>query len=67
MPAPISYFFWRVHSWPRRVVVSIAVIALLLLAGRVALAFVAKRLLNDRLQRIPGYTGHIDDIGSYQL
>ena len=63
MPAPNSHFFWRVHSWPRRVVVTIAVIALLLLAGRVALPFGAKRLLNDRLQRIPDYTGHIDDIG----
>jgi hypothetical protein len=33
----------------------------------VALPFVAKRLLNDRLQRIPDYTGHIDDIGIHLL
>jgi len=63
MPAPISHSFWRVHSWPRRVVVTVVVIAVLALAGRVALPFVAKRLLNDRLERIPDYTGHIDDIG----
>jgi hypothetical protein len=63
MPAPNSNFFWRVHSWPRRVVAIVAVIAMLALAGRVALPFAAKRLLNDRLQRIPDYTGHIDDIG----
>jgi len=63
MPTPNSHLFWRVHSWPRRVVATVAVVAVLALAGRVALPFVAKRLLNDRLQRIPDYTGHIDDIG----
>jgi hypothetical protein len=34
-----------------------------LLAIRVALPFVAKRMMNDRLERIPGYTGHVDKVG----
>ena len=38
-------------------------IAAVLLAARIALPFVAKRMMNDRLERIPGYTGHVDKIG----
>lgn len=32
-------------------------IAAVLLAARIALPFVAKRMMNDRLERIPGYSG----------
>ncbi len=54
-------------------IVTIAVVALLLVAARVALPFVVKRMVNDRLQRIPGYTGRVNDIdihlwrGAYSL
>lgn len=63
----------RVCSWPRRVLVGVAIVALLLLAGRLALPHVVKRLVNDRLESIPGYLGHVDDIdiqlwrGAYSL
>jgi hypothetical protein len=60
---PNSKFIRRVRAWPRRVVVTVSLIAVLLLAGRIALPFVVKRLVNDRLERIPGYTGQVDDIG----
>ena len=58
-----SPFLQRVRAWPRRVVVTVAVIAALLLAARLALPTVVKRLVNDRLQAIPGYTGYVNDIG----
>ena len=35
----------------------------ILLTGRMALPFVVQRLMNDRLERIPGYTGHVDKVG----
>src|ERR1035437_7989913 len=58
-----SHLLQRVRAWPRRVVVTAAVVAVVLLAGRIALPFVVKRMVNDRLQRIPGYTGYVNDIG----
>lgn len=39
------------------------VVAVVLLAARIALPFVVRRMLNDRLERIPGYTGHVDRVG----
>src|ERR1035438_1127480 len=63
----------RVRSWPRRVVIAITIIAVLLLAARIAMPYVVKRMVNDRLQRIPGYTGYVNDIrihlwrGAYSL
>ena len=63
MPVPNSHLLQRIRAWPRRVVVTVAVIALILLAGRIALPSVVKHLVNDRLQRIPGYTGYVNDIG----
>jgi Domain of Unknown Function (DUF748) len=73
MPIQDSKLLRHVRSWPRRVVITLAVIAALLLAGRLALPFVVQRLMNDRLGRIPGYTGHVDDVdlhlwrGAYSL
>ncbi len=73
MPARNSHLIRRVRSWPRRVVIIVAVAAGLLLAGRMALPLVVKRLVNDRLQRIPDYTGSVKDIdlhlwrGAYTL
>jgi hypothetical protein len=58
-----SKLLQRVRSWPRRVVVAITLIAVLLLGARIAMPYVVKRMVNDRLQRIPGYTGHVNDIG----
>ena len=63
MPAENIPLIHRVRRWPRRVVITIAAIALALLAARVALPFVVKKQVNDRLQSIPGYIGQVDDIG----
>ena len=73
MPVQNSKFVRRVRSWPRRVVVTVLVLAGLLLAARLALPAVVKHLVNARLQRIPGYTGYVNDIdihlwrGAYTL
>ena len=73
MPVQNSTLLRRVRSWPRRVVITVAVIAGLLLAARMALPMVVKRMVNDRLQRIPDYTGYVNDIdihlwrGAYSL
>jgi len=53
----------RVRSWPRKVVITVAVVAAVLLAGRMALPLVVRRMMNSRLERIPGYTGHVDRVG----
>src|SRR5688572_18147717 len=53
----------RIRAWPRRVVVALGIVLLVLLAARIALPFVVKRQVNARLGNIPGYTGHVDDIG----
>jgi hypothetical protein len=57
MPVRNSKLLQRIRSWPRRVVIFITVIAVLLLGARIAMPYVVKRMVNDRLQRIPGYTG----------
>jgi hypothetical protein len=73
MPVRLPNLIRRVRSWPRRLVVTLAVVAGLLLAARLALPAVVKNLVNDRLQRIPGYTGYVNDIdvalwrGAYRL
>jgi hypothetical protein len=66
-----------VASDPRlrnRIVIVVAAVAVaLLVAGRLALPYAVKHLVNTRLERIPGYTGGVDDIeihlwrGAYSL
>src|SRR5476651_1902966 len=63
MPVRNSKLLQRVRSWPRRVVITITVIAIILLGARIAMPYVVKRMVNDRLQRIPGYTGYVNEIG----
>jgi hypothetical protein len=63
MPVRNSKLLQRVRSGPRRVVSAITLIAVLLLGARIAMPYVVKRMVNDRLQRIPGYTGYVNDIG----
>ena len=50
------------RAWPRRVCVTLACIVVLLLGARIALPYVVKHLVNERLERIPNYTGHVDDV-----
>jgi hypothetical protein len=53
----------HVRSWPRRTVITIAVIALVLIAARIALPYIVKHKVNERLASIPGYSGGVADIG----
>ncbi|HUG11992.1 MAG TPA: DUF748 domain-containing protein [Opitutaceae bacterium] len=51
-----------VRRWPRWVVVTIAIVAGLLLAARIALPIVLTSAVNHRLQKIEGYTGRVQDV-----
>ncbi len=53
----------RVRSWPRRVVITLVVVVALLIAARIALPFIVKQQVNERLADIPGYWGQVDDVG----
>lgn len=52
----------RRRRWPRTLIVVLVVLAVLLIAARLALPFVLKREINRRLQEIPGYTGSVDAV-----
>jgi len=63
-PAAVkSRIVQRVRSWPRRVVIALGVVAVILLVARITLPYAVKHFVNSRLERIPGYTGAVDDIG----
>lgn len=62
MSAARSQLARRVRAWPRRVVITLAVVALVLIAARIALPHVVQQLVNERLQDVPGYTGSVADI-----
>jgi hypothetical protein len=53
----------RVRSWPRRVLITIAVVLVVLIAARLALPYVVKSKVNERLAAIPGYWGHVEGVG----
>lgn len=53
----------RVRAWPRRVLITLGVIVVLLVAARIALPYVVKHQVNQRLVNIPGYAGQVQDIG----
>lgn len=63
----------HVRRWPRRVVITIGVVVLVLVAARVALPFFLHRAVNQRIAAIPGYSGAVDAIqvsllrGAYTL
>ena len=63
VPVHTNQLIRRVRSWPRRVVITVVVIAAVLLVVRLALPLVVRRMMNSRLERIPGYTGHVDQVG----
>jgi hypothetical protein len=45
------------------VLIVVAAVVVLLVAARIALPFVLRDAINRRLDRIPDYAGHVDDIG----
>jgi hypothetical protein len=65
----------RSHGWTRSraVLIAVAVVIVLLAAARIALPHVLREAVNRRLERIPDYTGRVDDIdvglwrGAYRL
>jgi hypothetical protein len=60
---PCSRVVQRVRAWPRRLLITLAVIVVVLIAARIALPFVVKHRVNQRLAAIPGYWGHVEGIG----
>lgn len=53
----------HVRRWPRRVLITVVAIVLVLVAARIALPYVVEHQVNQRLANIPGYTGTVDNIG----
>lgn len=63
----------HVRAWPRRVLVTIVAILVVLVGVRIALPYVIANQINKRLEDIPGYRGHVDEVhlnllrGAYTL
>lgn len=63
----------HVRRWPQRIVITVMVVAVVLIAARIALPLVVKHQINGRLAEIPGYSGHVSDVdialfrGAYQI
>ncbi len=53
----------HVRRWPRRVLITVLVVAVVLLAARLAMPFFVKRAVNQRLASVPGYFGRVESIG----
>ena len=64
---------WRGWRISRRVLYVVVAIVVLLVAARIALPGVLRRAIDRRLEAIPDYTGHVDDVsvslwrGAYTL
>lgn len=67
MDQPRKSLTHRVRAWPRRVLIALGVILLLLVAARIALPHVVRHQINDRLQEIPGYRGSVDNISIHLI
>ncbi len=63
----------RVRRWPRWVLASVVTVVALLVLARVAAPYVIRNQINKRLDAIPGYAGHVDQVqihlyrGAYSL
>lgn len=53
----------RIRRWPRRVVLTVAIVVAVLVGARIALPFVVKKQINDRLATIPEYSGNVQRVG----
>ena len=73
MDAKPAQIVRRVRAWPRRVLITIVTIVVLLVGIRLALPYVICNQINHRLKDIPGYKGHVDNValsvfrGAYTL
>ena len=61
METPDRPPWWR--RLPRATLIAILAVAGLLLVGRIMLPWGLKYEINSRLSHIPGYTGHVNDVG----
>jgi uncharacterized protein YhdP len=52
----------RVRAWPRRVLYTVIIIIVVLVAARIALPFVVRNQINHRLRDVPGYRGEISSV-----
>lgn len=63
----------RVSHWPRRTLIALGIIIVVLAAARIAAPFLVKRAINQRLAKIPDYSGHVDGVelhmwrGAYRM
>lgn len=70
---PAAKIVRHVRAWPRRVLITVVTLVVLLVAARVAMPWVVRDQINKRLENIPGYTGGVEDIdlhiwrGAYSL
>jgi hypothetical protein len=53
----------RFTTFPRRLVLWIAIPAVVLLAARIAAPYVIRHAINNRLAQVEGYSGRIDGVG----
>jgi hypothetical protein len=63
----------RVSHWPRRTLITLGIIIGVLAVARLAAPFLVKRAINQRLAKIPDYSGHVDSValhvwrGAYRM
>jgi hypothetical protein len=63
----------RVSRWPRRTLLTLGIVFVILAAARIAAPFLVKNAINKRLAKIPDYSGHVDSValhvwrGAYRM
>lgn len=63
----------RVWRYSRTTLITVLIVAVLLVAARIALPYVLRNAINDRLAKIPEYRGHVESVhvaiwrGAYAL
>jgi uncharacterized protein YhdP len=73
MDARPSNVVRRVRAWPRRVLITVVTIVVLLVAVRIALPYIVCNRINHRLKAVPGYRGQVGSVtislwrGAYAL
>lgn len=60
---PQNRLVHRVRRWPRRVLYTVAAIVIVLVTLRLALPSIVRSQINRRLKEVPGYNGHVDNVG----
>src|SRR4051812_22403304 len=51
------------RRWPRVLCLGMGVLVVALVIGRLLLPSMLRKAINQRLNQIPAYQGHVDDIG----